>query len=76
LNIEIKINKKIVNSCIIKTKKDEPIEKFVVKKDFIGFEKVHSLQLLVHIYANFEEVIVHLKRATDRHFFTNRSVHE
>jgi len=66
LNIETKFTKKIVNSCIDKIKKDEPIKKFVIKKDFVGFEKVHSPQLLVYIYAHFEQTIVYIKRLADR----------
>ena len=38
LNIETKFTKKITKSCIDKTKKDELCEKFVIKKDFVGFD--------------------------------------
>jgi len=37
LNIEIKSTNKTPKCCIDKIKKDELCEKFVVKKDFVGF---------------------------------------
>ncbi|GAB2638255.1 hypothetical protein GCM10027035_34940 [Emticicia sediminis] len=42
LNIEFKSTKKIIKCCIDKTKKDEPFEKFVIKKDFVGFEFTYT----------------------------------